>query len=115
MSNKGKKKATSKVEIIEQGFDQIPTNPVVEETHEEVVENVNSEPLVNVIRVNVSDLNRPIYFVDVTENEVALHPDIYFSDREQAKRYALNELLEVKQKMNPSEYSDAYWFIATFV
>jgi hypothetical protein len=115
MSNKGKKKATPKVEVIEQAFDQIPTNRVVEEKHDEVVENVNSEPLVNVIRVNVSDLNRPIYFVDVTENEIALHPDIYFSDREQAKRYALNELLEVKQKMNPSEYSDAYWFISTFV
>jgi hypothetical protein len=106
MSKKNKKSA--KEQVIEQSVENVmPTPEIIEEV-------VQSEPTISRIRVDVTELNRPIYFIDVTESEVNSHSDIYFSNREQAKRYAQNELLDRKGSISQAEYSEAYWFIENF-
>lgn len=97
------------------------TQPVVEVTTQPVVETpsvaevVNNEPKVSRIQVNVNDLNNPVIRVEVTEFEIDNNKDVFFTDIVKAKRYAHNELLDIKGSLTQSEYSEAYWFIENFI
>ena len=75
----------------------------------------NNEPTFERIQVNVSDLNNPIFRVNVTQFVIDNNKDVFFTDLVKAQRYAHNELLDRKGGLSQSEYSEAYWFIANFV
>lgn len=93
---------------------------VIEEKKEVVkkprTEKVKATSLtISLIKVDIKNLSTPLSFVDVNAEEVVKNKDIYFADREQAKRYAKNELLDRKDKIKPNDYNEAYWFIENFV
>jgi hypothetical protein len=67
------------------------------------------------IKADVKNLQQPLAWCVVSESELSKNPDIYFTDREQAKRYAQNELLSVKESVSVGDYTDAYWRIELFV
>ena len=67
------------------------------------------------IKADVKNLQQPLSWCVVAESELSKNPDIYFTDREQAKRYAHNELLPLKERVSLGDYTDAYWRIELFV
>ena len=73
-----------------------------------------SEPTFEYIKVDLKSKN-PISRVEISESELRKNADKYFTNKEQAKQHAKNELIMLKDNYVWNDYSELMWQIENYV